>query len=67
MNLVRNIIGKYSIAEGDIFNFGENGFTMDLTATAKVITRGEFSGRPPSGLQLREKALSYQMPRSYKV
>ena len=67
LNLVRNIIGKYGVAEGDIFNFGETGFVMGLTATAKVITRCEFSGRPPSGLQLREKALPYQMPCSYQV
>jgi hypothetical protein len=44
-NLVQNIIGKYGIVEDDIFNFDETGFAMGLTATAKVITRSEFSGR----------------------
>ena len=43
-NLVQNIIGKYGIVEDDIFNFDDTGFAMGLTATAKVITRSEFSG-----------------------
>jgi hypothetical protein len=43
-NLVQNIIGKYGIVEDDIFNFDDTSFAMGLTATAKVITRSEFSG-----------------------
>jgi hypothetical protein len=38
-------VGKYGIADEDIFNFDETGFAMGLTATAKVITRAEYYGK----------------------
>ncbi|KAJ5938290.1 hypothetical protein N7466_001424 [Penicillium verhagenii] len=39
-------ICDYRIDSDDIYNFNETGFTMGLTATAGVITRAEYYGRP---------------------
>lgn len=42
---LQRVVGKYGIADEDIFNFDEIGFAMGLTATAKVITRAEYYGK----------------------
>ena len=44
-NLVQNTILQYGINPNNIYNFDETGFTMGLTATAKVITRAEYYGQ----------------------
>jgi hypothetical protein len=44
-SLVQKTIIQYSINSDDIYNFDETGFAIGLIATAKVITRREFSGR----------------------
>ena len=44
--LVRNIIDKYAIQEGDIYNFDETGFQMGMLSSAKVVTSSERRGRP---------------------
>jgi hypothetical protein len=46
--LVRNIIGKYSILDADIYNFDETGFQIGVILTAKVTTGAERSRRPVS-------------------
>ena len=38
-DLVRKIIEQYGIADEDIYNFDETGFTIGMVATARVITR----------------------------
>ena len=44
-NLVQKTILENGIHKDDIYNFDETGFAMGLTATAKVITRADTSGR----------------------
>ena len=44
--LVRNVIDKYAIQEGDIYNFDETGFQMGILSGAKVVTSSERRGRP---------------------
>ena len=44
--LVRNVIDKYAIQEGDIYNFDETGFMMGMLSAAKVVTSSERRGRP---------------------
>jgi hypothetical protein len=44
--LVRNVIDKYAIQEGDIYNFDETGFQMGILSSAKVVTSSERHGRP---------------------
>ncbi|KAJ9298765.1 transcriptional regulator family: Helix-turn-helix [Paecilomyces variotii] len=36
---------QFGIADEDIYNFDETGYAMDLTATAKVVTRAEYYGK----------------------
>lgn len=38
------IIKQYKIVEKDIYNFNETGFTIDMIATTKIITRSENAG-----------------------
>ena len=42
---MQHTICQYGINPDDIYNFYETGFSMGLTATAKVITRAEYYGR----------------------
>jgi hypothetical protein len=44
--LIRNVINKYGIQEGDIYNFDETGFLMGILSSAKVVTSSERRGRP---------------------
>jgi len=44
--LVRNVVDKYAILEGDIYNFDETGFQMGILSGAKVVTSSERRGRP---------------------
>jgi hypothetical protein len=44
--LVRNIINKYSILPGDMYNFDETGFQLGQISTSKVVTSVEKQGRP---------------------
>jgi hypothetical protein len=44
--LVRNVMDKYAIQEGDIYNFDETGFQMGILSGAKVVTSSERRGRP---------------------
>ena len=44
-DLVQKTILQYRIDPDDVYNFDETGFTIGLTATAKVITRSEHYGR----------------------
>ena len=44
--LVQNMIDRYVIQEGDIYNFDETGFLMGMLSSAKVVTSSERRGRP---------------------
>ena len=39
--LVRNVVNKYAIQEGDIYNFDETGFVMGMLLAVKVVTCSE--------------------------
>jgi len=43
---VQLTIMQHGIALEDIYNFDEVGYAMGLTATAKVVSRAEMTGRP---------------------
>ena len=44
--LIRNTIGKYGIADEDIYNFDETGFLMGQICSEMVITSAERRNRP---------------------
>ena len=44
--LVRNMIAKYGIDEGDIYNFDETGFLMGQISSEMVVTKAERLGKP---------------------
>ena len=49
---MRETIAKYGIAEEDIYNFDETGFSMGLImAAGMVITSAERKGRPRQAIQ----------------
>ena len=45
-NLVRNTVAKYGIAEADIYNFDETGFTMGQITPTMVVTSSERKNKP---------------------
>lgn len=45
MKLVVKTIAQYDITSDDIYNFGESGFAIGVSATTKVITQSFYTGR----------------------